>query len=471
MPSFPLRGQRVSAWLFLLAAVTAIPANAQAAEELRWRRVPVIKAMDQFMSPTVDDVANAPDGSVYMVYQRSIFLLEDGEIKPRFGSLNSFGIDKSGAPKNKYTVRVRKSTSTQPDHSAWAYRDTRPPYQINGIASRFAITPTGEFWVACLDGFIYRPQGENWEAEPGVRGDQIEVAPDGATAVTWSNDAHFQSHKDWLEKHPEPYVRINGKWRAAPELIGIVAAAFDQNSTPLALVFDQQTREHRLMRYESGAWAVMPAPAEIRSIQSDANGDVLALTYRSERIKGRGWVRSEQWFYRLTDGAWARVEELPRLNTAVRLDSRHHGELISYQGNPTWVAQERWLSPKLVTIEEEAVADEPPPTPELQASGSTWYGRIDVIDPNIQIDPAAKALWADGAYLYLREDGALGMNWETPDQYFFDPANGWLQDEGSLVLRFGVFMYAFELEPPFAGGMTTLGTAFKMEIARQETAP
>ena len=110
----------------------------------------------------------------------------------------------------------------------------------------------------------------------------------------------------------------------------------------------------------------------------------------------------------------------------------------------------------------------PRPAPKVfTVAGSRWFGVIKPLDPNMPIDPELKRLWGEGAYLHMRDDGALGYNWETPESYTYAPENRWLQDEETFVIQLGVFHYVFTLVPPNRELVANLNNIFRMTIDRQ----
>ena len=81
----------------------------------------------------------------------------------------------------------------------------------------------------------------------------------------------------------------------------------------------------------------------------------------------------------------------------------------------------------------------------LKIKGSYWKVRIVPVDPNMVIDPNIKALWGKGAYLYLRGDGAMGFNWNTPGFYGYDKNNSWVKKVNKLTIVMGDISYSFDL--------------------------
>ena len=88
------------------------------------------------------------------------------------------------------------------------------------------------------------------------------------------------------------------------------------------------------------------------------------------------------------------------------------------------------------------------------------FAKIVPVNSNLPRDP----MQAKGAYLHLREDGALGHNFSKPGPYGYVPKQGWRMDDEKLVIIFDQISYTFDLEDKTIPMITYLdqGGLYKM---------
>ncbi len=106
------------------------------------------------------------------------------------------------------------------------------------------------------------------------------------------------------------------------------------------------------------------------------------------------------------------------------------------------------------------------------------FARIEPISSEYRMDRKTESLWFRGAYLYLRPDGMLGLNWSRPGSYAYDPAFNWVMEGDKLTLIVGNgASYSFDVSiysyPMIAmtntnKGKTNKGKKFKMTAFRKE---
>lgn len=88
------------------------------------------------------------------------------------------------------------------------------------------------------------------------------------------------------------------------------------------------------------------------------------------------------------------------------------------------------------------------------------FTRITPISSSFPKDPNL----ANGAYIHLREDGALGHNFSKPGPYAYAPKQGWRLGQDKLVIIFDEISYTFDLSENTNPMVTYLdqGGAYKM---------
>ncbi len=467
-----LRG-RFSTCLTVAAHLLCGVIQAQAAE-FGWRSIPVRPATDRYGHPPVSDVTQAPDGALYVLENHGIHRVEDGEFHVVDGYYENLRMARDGERAGEYVVMTR-NTGRYADKYPFTPKATfqLPKEQLSGIVTRIAADTDGSLWAVTRNGRVGRWNNETWHMET-VRASEIVIGPHGRRLI-WNNKPTFSSHRDWLaDNHDHPMLWDGQTWQPEPALQNVHAAAVDASGQILVLLMDPDTREHRLVIGNRESWRPVDTPPNLRNIQSDIHGEVLALSYRSQKIDGQGYERVEDAVHVWRDGAWVADPELTHLPKHIYLGSGgRHGKLVRHRGHRTLVSANRWRSWLELTPEQlarkRAEEQAPPPVePErFDASGSRWFGTIVALDDSIPIEPNLKALWGRGAYLHLREDGALGFKWNEADALEYLPENTWQQDGEQLILRLGVFHYVFTLAPPNQALRARLADAFRMEITRQ----
>ncbi|MGH1402683.1 MAG: hypothetical protein ACRBDL_00410 [Alphaproteobacteria bacterium] len=134
-------------------------------------------------------------------------------------------------------------------------------------------------------------------------------------------------------------------------------------------------------------------------------------------------------------------------------------------GQETYQAHQK-SAPASPAVKEQATTNTQANTTTSVASGDMPYRylftQIVPIHANLPSDP----LLAKGAYLHLREDGALGHNFSKPGPYGYVPKQGWRMEKDKLVIIFDQISYSFDLPQSTTPMVTYLdqGGAYKMSI-------
>jgi len=96
------------------------------------------------------------------------------------------------------------------------------------------------------------------------------------------------------------------------------------------------------------------------------------------------------------------------------------------------------------------------------------YATITPINDDIVIEASLKALLAKGAFIHMREDGQLGFNWSTSNDYLYPETHRWSSKADKLFIVFGDISYTFDLDDQKNNLVTysNQGGLFKMVIKR-----
>ena len=99
------------------------------------------------------------------------------------------------------------------------------------------------------------------------------------------------------------------------------------------------------------------------------------------------------------------------------------------------------------------------------------FTRIEPISNKNRMDKKTESLWFKGAYLYLKPDGMLGLNWSRPGSYAYSPVYKWKMEDDKITLILGSnASYSFDISAynyPMITHTDQNGT-FKMTAFRKE---
>lgn len=99
------------------------------------------------------------------------------------------------------------------------------------------------------------------------------------------------------------------------------------------------------------------------------------------------------------------------------------------------------------------------------------FTRIEPISNKKRMDKKTESMWFKGAYLYLKPDGMLGLNWSRPGSYAYSPAYKWNMEDDKITLILGNNnSYSFDISAynyPMITHTDQKGT-FKMTAFRKE---
>lgn len=438
-----------------------------------WRKASVVPATDRYGHPSLNDLDIGPNGEIYVVRGYALSQLVDGRIVPVGGVKPRAAAILTAPHRGKYLLYSKPQVRVNPNLKQADVRmvEQLPGDSLQGVIRHFAVAADGTFWVVDQVGRVYRKTASQWKVQD-VMANNVATGTQGAVAV-WSFRPEFEDHQRWLKNNPAPLLWQDKRWVPQPGLLGLESIAFDAQDNAIALVFNAEENIRRLLIHKGNGWHELPNLPDVRNVQSDLTGRIVALTYSSEKIEGKGWVNSRERLHTWQDDHWVTDNSIPDLHTSLHFGAGSYGRLITYQGKLTWVSKQKWLSLTNVPasqVAKPAATVHAPVTAAaaLNLQDSIWYSTIRITNPEVAIDPALSALWEDGAYLHMREDGALGFNWDKREDFAYLPENSWLEDEQTLVVRLGMFHYVFD--EPFNNDQveTTLGNSFHMVMKKVE---
>lgn len=76
------------------------------------------------------------------------------------------------------------------------------------------------------------------------------------------------------------------------------------------------------------------------------------------------------------------------------------------------------------------------PAPSENMPYQYLFATIKPINKHVAVGASIKALWGNGAYLYLNPNGTLGHNWSKPGPYIYAPGQQWIIKDHSLTIVF-----------------------------------
>jgi len=465
----------VSAVFFMVFAA----ANVLAVEK-QWHIVPInsFAANYGISAPVIDDIAISKDNRIYIISGARKLSRLEGEIWVVVdGREARIWFDKKTG---KYVVPLLRKNNNN-EYKEVKKVKLKVPDRMNGIAARVAVDSMGRLWVVTTRGRVYRRDSRNkWQKMPVMASDI--VAGNGGVVAVWTMKATSDEHKEWLNNNSHPKIWNGMQWKDIKQFTELRSMAFDKNGSLWVLAGNYNApNKYKLMRNVNAAWKEIQQEPKFLHMESDLHGNLWALTYKvnkntNKNIKKK-WVTSDERIFRWTGKDWVDDESIPNLHRELYTKPPFYGSLFQFRGNLTWASKQYWFSLRERSAEEKSkrearlkkkqqkITISPNTSARLiSVLGTQWYGIIDVIDKKLKIDPNIVTIWKKGAYMHMRGDGTIGLNFEKPKDYTYNPTDRWTQDGDELILQMGVFGYIFKLKPPNKKIVANISNFFRMTI-------
>jgi len=468
----------ISKYVSIVIFMVFYAANVFAVEK-QWHIAAVNSFANKYgiSAPIIDDIAISKDNKIYIIHGARKLSRLEGEIWVVVDDREAriWFDKKTGMYTTPLVIKI------DDEYKEVKKVKLKVPDRMNGIAARVAVDSMDRLWVVTTRGRVYRRDSRNkWKKMPVMASD-IVSGPRGVVAV-WTMKTISDEHKEWLKNNRHPKIWNGMKWKDIKRFTELKSIAFDEKGSLWVLAGKYNVpNKFKLMQNIKGAWKEIPQEPKFLHMESDLHGNLWALTYNvnkntNKNIKKK-WVLSDERIFRWSGKHWVDDASIPNLHRTLHTKTPFYGSLFQFRGNLTWASKQYWFSLRERTAEEKSkrearlknkqqkVTISPNKSAKLiSVLGTQWYGIIEVIDKKIKIDPNIVKIWKKGAYMHMRGDGTIGINFEKPKNYIYNPTDRWTQDGDKLILQMGVFGYIFKLKPPNKKIVANIPNFFRMTI-------